>query len=192
MGGALTMETLRQAAIRGDRKVMGHLAGVVLISPDLDVDLFREQARVMGSLPQPFLIFGSSRDSVLNVSSKLSGQPDRLGNLKDVTPIRDLKVTYLDTAAYNQGAGHFNVGTSPALLQLLSGIASVDAAFRAEAATRVGLLPGVVLTVRNATSIVLAPVEAVAAGSLEQGNCPEGQVWRKGACYIPSPPPALP
>lgn len=191
MGGALTMETLRQAAIRGDRKVMAHLGGVVLISPDLDVDLFKEQAKAMGSLPQPFLIFGSSRDSVLNLSSKLSGQPDRLGNLKDVTPIRDLKVTYLDTAAYNQGAGHFNVGTSPALLQLLGGIASVDAAFRAEAAARVGLLPGAVLTVRNATSIVLAPVEAVAAAGLEQGNCPEGQVWRKGACFIRSTPPPL-
>ena len=58
------------------------------------------------------------------------------------------------------GAGHFNVGTSPALIQLLGSIANLDAAFRADA--RVGLLPGVVLTVQNATSVILAPVEAVA------------------------------
>ncbi len=191
MGGALTMETLRQAAIRGDAEVMRHLGGVVLISPDLDVDLFKAQARAMGELPQPFIIFGNSRDSILNISSRLSGAPDRLGNLTDLTPIAALKVTYLDTAAYTEGAGHFNVGTSPALLQLLGGIASVDAAFRAEAAARVGLLPGVVLTVQNATSIVLAPVEAVAEGSLERRDCPEGQVWRSGRCFAPGEPPPL-
>ena len=165
MGGALTMETLRQASIRGDRKVMDKLAGVILISPDLDVDLFRAQAHVMGKLPQPFLIFGSRRDTILNLSSKLAGAPDRLGNLTDLTPIADLDVTYYDTAAYNQGAGHNNLGTSPALLQLLGGISNIDAAFKAEARTRVGLLPGVVLTVKNATAIVLSPVEAVAAAN---------------------------
>lgn len=160
MGGALTMETLRQTAIRNDRLVLGHIGGVVLISPDLDVDLFRAQAHAMGRLPQPFLIFGNTKDSILNLSSKIAGAPDRLGNLSDLAQLGDLEVTYFDTAAYNQGAGHFNLGTSPALIQLLGGIANIDAAFRAEAASRVGLLPGVVLTVRNATGIILAPVEA--------------------------------
>lgn len=162
MGGALTMETLRQAAIRGDRRVMNKVGGVILISPDLDVDLFRAQAHAIGKLPQPFMIFGNTRDSILNISSKISGAPDRLGNLKDLTPLADLEVTYLDTAAYSSGSGHFNLGTSPALIQLLGGIANVDAAFRAEGAARVGLLPGVVLTVRSATAIILSPVEAVA------------------------------
>ncbi|MCB6177912.1 alpha/beta fold hydrolase [Rhodobacter sp. Har01] len=164
MGGAVAMETLRQAAIRGDRRVMSHIGGVVLISPDLDVDLFRAQARAMGSLPQPFLIFGSRKDTILNISSKIAGAPDRLGNLKDLTPLADLELTYFDTAAYNEGAGHFNLGTSPALIKLLGGIANLDAAFSAEASRRVGLLPGVVLTVRSATGIILAPVEAVATG----------------------------
>lgn len=162
MGSAVAMETLRQAAIRGDARVMRHINGVVLISPDLDVDLFHAQARAMGKLPQPFVIFGSHRDSILNISSTIAGAPDRLGNLKDLTELADLEVTYFETAAYNQGAGHFNVGTSPALIQLLGGINNLDAAFRAEASSRVGLLPGVVLTVKNATGIILAPVEAVA------------------------------
>lgn len=164
MGSLVVMETLRQAAIRGDGKLMKSLGGVILISPDLDVDLFRAQAHAMGSLPEPFLIFGSRKDTILGLSSRLSGNPTRLGNLKDVSALADLKVTYLDTAAYSQGAGHFNLGTSPALIQLLGGIANVDAAFRAEAAGRVGLLPGVVLTVQNATAIVLAPVQGLATG----------------------------
>lgn len=162
MGGALTMESLRQIFLSNDRRVISHLGGVVLLSPDLDVDLFRSQARAIGKLPQPFLIFGSTRDSVLNISSKLSGAPDRLGNLKTLARISDLPVTYLDTAAFDVGGGHFNVGNSPALIQLLGGIANIDAAFRAEAAARVGLLPGVVLTLRNATGIILAPVEKLA------------------------------
>ena len=165
MGGALTMETLRQTSIRGDTAVLKALSGVILISPDLDVDLFRAQAHAMGGLPQPFLIFGNRRDTVLGISSRLAGNPVRLGNLKDLSAIGDLQVTYLDTAAYDVGAGHLNVGTSPALIELLGGIANLDAAFRAEAAARVGVLPGVVLTVQSATAVILAPVEAVASGN---------------------------
>ncbi|MFE3835785.1 alpha/beta hydrolase [Pseudogemmobacter sonorensis] len=164
MGSVVAMETLRQTAIRGRRGVMERIGGVVLISPDLDVDLFHSQAAAIGRLPQPFLIFGSSRDSVLGLSSRLAGRLDRLGNLKDLAPLADLEVVYLDTAAYNQGSGHFNLGTSPALLQLLGGIANIDAAFRAEGDARVGLLPGVVLTMRRATEIVLTPVEVLAEG----------------------------
>lgn len=164
MGGALTMETLRQVAIRGDTRVMNKIGGVILISPDLDVDLFHAQASAMGKLPQPFLIFGNTKDTILGLSSRLAGMPERLGNLKELDKLSDLDVTYYDTAAYSQGAGHFNVGSSPALIQLLGGIANIDAAFRAEAAARVGILPGVVLTVRNATAVVLSPVEAVVDG----------------------------
>ena len=161
MGSAVAMETLRQVAIRDDRHVLNAIKGVVLISPDLDVDVFRSQVRDMGKLPEAFLIFGSSKDKILGISSRLSGNPARLGNLKDLSKIADLKVTYLDTTAYNVGAGHFNLGTSPALIKLLGGIANVNAAFEAEAKHRVGLLPGAVLTLQNATAVILSPVTAV-------------------------------
>lgn len=164
MGAALTMETLRQLAISGDRTILPRLAGVVLISPDLDVDVFRAQARRIGALPQPFIIFGSRRDRILGLSATLSGEEARLGNLTDLSRISDLKVTYLDTAAYNEGAGHFNVASSPALIRLLDGIGEVDAAFRGDDRARVGLFPGLVLTVQNATQVILSPAGAVAEG----------------------------
>ena len=107
------------------------------------------------------MIFGSKGDRVLNLSARLSGAPERLGNLNDLSRIADLKVTYYDTEAFDVGSGHFNVGTNPALLQLLGGITGVDSAFRQDARSRVGLLPGLVLTVRNATEIILAPVGAI-------------------------------
>jgi esterase/lipase superfamily enzyme len=167
MGSALTMETLRQMALRENSTALSRIKGVVLISPDLDVDVFRSQAFDIGELPDPFIIFGSKDDRVLNISAKLAGEPERLGNLSDLSRIADLKVTYFDTAAFDVGSGHFNVGTNPALLQLLSGITGVDSAFRQDERSRVGLLPGLVLTVRNATEIILAPVGAIGEAAEE-------------------------
>lgn len=166
MGAAVTMETLRQMAIRNDTRALSRIAGVILISPDLDVDVFRSQARDMGGLPQPFVIFGSTRDRVLGLSALIAGDPDRLGRLSDVSRIADLEVLYLDTAAFDTGSGHLNLGKNPALLRLFAGLIGIDAAFKADARARVGLLPGLVLTVQGATRVVLAPVSAIA----EPGN----------------------
>jgi hypothetical protein len=79
-----------------------------------------------------------------------------------VSRIADLEVIYLDTAAYNTGSGHLNLGQNPALLSLFGGLIGIDQAFKDDARARVGLLPGLVLTVQNATKVVLAPVEAIA------------------------------
>lgn len=158
MGAALTMETLRQMALHDRPTALDRVAGVILISPDLDLDVFRSQAKDLGKLPQPFVIFGSRRDRVLGLSSTISGGGQRLGNLENVAEIADLKVLYLDTAAYNTGTGHQNLGDNPALLSLFAGLIGIDESFRADARSRVGLLPGIVLTVRNATEVILTPV----------------------------------
>ncbi len=162
MGALLTMEAMRQMAMRGENQQLRKIAGVILISPDLDVDVFRAQSHDIGVLPQPFLIFGSHKDRLLNLSAVVTGEPDRLGNLKDLSRVADLKVTYLDAAAIDGGAGHFAFGNSPILLSLLGRIGEVDAAFQTDSRSRVGLLPGVILTVQNATQIVLSPVTAIA------------------------------
>lgn len=158
MGAALTMETLRQMALRHSSNALDRVAGVILISPDLDLDVFRSQAKDIGKLPEPFLVFGNSRDRVLGLSATLSGTGERLGNLEDVSAIADQKIIYLDTAAYNTGDGHLNLGENAALLSLFAGLVGIDEAFRADARARVGLLPGLVLTVRNATEVILSPI----------------------------------
>lgn len=161
MGSALMMETLRQIAIRGDKASVSRIGGVILISPDIDVDVFHAQAKAIPRLPQPFVVFTSERDRVLRLSARLSGQPDRLGTLTDLTRVADLPITFLDTAAFSSGAGHFNLGNSPSLIRLLDGIISVDASLDSDRAGRTGLLPGAVLTVQNATQIILSPVAAI-------------------------------
>ena len=86
---------------------------------------------------------------------------ERLGNLTELSRIADLNVTFLDVSAFSQGAGHFTVAQSPALISLLAGIGDIDAALEADRVGRVGLLPGVVLTVQSATKVVLSPVTAI-------------------------------
>ena len=164
MGSGLTMEALRSAAIRGDRQTLNGLGGVILISPDIDVDVFREQARAVGTLPQPFVIFGSDRDKFLRLSAAMTGQEERLGSLSDVSRVADLKVTFLDVGEFAKGAGHFVLGDSPALILLLGRIADIQGAFENDRRVRLGLLPGIVLTVQNATQIVLRPIGQVAQG----------------------------
>ncbi len=161
LGSGLAMESLRQIAIRGDTGLLDKVGGVILISPDLDVDVFRAQAHMMGQLPQPFVIFGSERDFALRLSSRLTGEDERLGNLGDVERLADLDVTYFDVTSYSEGAGHFDVGNSPALISLLGGIGDVNAALAGDQRRRVGLLPGAVITVRSATEVILAPVTIV-------------------------------
>jgi esterase/lipase superfamily enzyme len=161
MGSAVAMESLRQIAIRGDRGIMDHVGGVVLISPDLDVDVFRAEAHAMGQLPQPFIIFGSRRDKFLGLSGRLTGEQERLGNLSDISRLADLDVTFLDVTNYSEGAGHFDLGDSPALIRLIGGITEVSTSLTGDQRNRVGLLPGVILTVRNATEVILAPVAIV-------------------------------
>jgi esterase/lipase superfamily enzyme len=161
LGAALTVETLRQMALERDQRALNRIRGVVLIQPDIDVDVFRSQARDIGQLPQPFVIFGSSRDQILNLSARVSGAPERLGNLSDISRIADLDVTYFDTKNFASGSGHMNLATSPALISLFGGIEGMEDAFAADEKGRVGLFPGIVLTVRNATEVVLAPVVAI-------------------------------
>lgn len=165
MGSFLSMEALRDIALR-DGRIMPQLRGVILISPDIDVEVFRMQARDIGTLPQPFVIFGSDRDRVLRLSALITGQRGRLGSLDSVDRLSDLEVTYLDVGAFSSGSGHFVPGTSPALIKLLGRISDVDQAFGNDAAGRTGLLPGVILTARNATRVILTPVAEITGDSL--------------------------
>jgi esterase/lipase superfamily enzyme len=167
MGSSLAMEAMRQTAIRGDQGAMNRLAGVILISPDIDVDVFRSQAKAIGNLPQPFLIFGSDRDKLLALSARLTGQSERLGSLSDVSRVADLNVTFLDISGFSSGAGHFTLGDSPALIKLIDSIGQIESAFEDDRARRVGLISGAVLTVQNATQIILTPVVKIVAEANE-------------------------
>ena len=159
MGGFLTMETLRQMDIARPGSVGRDVHGVVLISPDIDVAVFKTQARRIKKLPNVFAIFVSERDRALRLSARLTGEPNRLGTLSDPAEIADLNVTLVNVSQFDSegGLGHFVPGTSPELIGILSRAADIEDAFSADAAGRPGLLPGSVLTIQNVTQFVLTP-----------------------------------
>lgn len=158
LGTEVTMEALRQIAIARNHGVMTKIGGVVLVSPDIDIDVFRAEAKKIGVLPQPFVIFTSRRDQALRLSGDLTGQGERLGDIRDVGRIADLKVTLIDTSAFSTGIGHFNVGDSPSLIAILARLPDFDAAFTGDGAPASGLLPGAVQSIRDVTEFVLSPL----------------------------------
>lgn len=159
MGAHLVMEALRQMALSRD-PVFDRIGGVVLIAPDIDVELFRQQASAIGRLPQPFLVVISQRDRVLTLSARLTGETARLGNLQASESVADLSVTLVDVTAFGSGDGHFTVASSPALLGLLEQLGAVNLALNQGATARLPFLPGAILTLQNASEVILTPPDA--------------------------------
>lgn len=157
MGAFLTMEALRQMELVRPGRVSQVIDGVVFLSPDIDVDVFRSQARRIKTLPQPFVIFLSERDRALGLSARLTGESARLGNLQDANEIGAFDVTLVNVSEFSAGTGHFDVGTSPALIGIVAQAAEIDNAFAGDTAGISGLLPGSVLTIRNVTQFILSP-----------------------------------
>lgn len=160
LGTMLVMETLRQIEIANPGWANRNIGGVVLVSPDLDVELFRAQSDRIRALPEPFVIFTSSRDRALQLSQRLNGSLARLGGLQDAKHLSNLPVTLIDVSEFASalGAGHFTPGTSPLLIQLLGSSVELQEAFDGDMAGRSGLLPGTVITAQQATQVILSPL----------------------------------
>lgn len=131
MGSALALETLRQLEITSPGWATRSLGGVLLISPDVNIDVFRSQTSVFDRWPEPFVIFSSKRDILLRISGSLRGDSRQLGVLDDLDEIDDLPVVVFDVSDFQDGdaAGHFTAATSPSFLRLISVASRVDSTF---------------------------------------------------------------
>jgi esterase/lipase superfamily enzyme len=78
MGAWLTMESLRQMAIRKGR-IPERINNVILASPDLDVDVFRTQLATLGKRRPSVVVFVSRQDRALRLSRGIAGNVARLG-----------------------------------------------------------------------------------------------------------------
>ncbi|PTX57871.1 esterase/lipase superfamily enzyme [Litoreibacter ponti] len=157
LGSMVTMETIRELRLSRKENVLRRIGGVILMSPDLDLDVFRSQADQIGKLPQPFIIFSSRRDRALRLVERLTGETKRLGKLEDVAEIAEYELTYIDITAFSEGGtNHFATAKSPALLKVLSRVEDLETSLSADGG-QTGLLPGTVLTVRNTTALILSP-----------------------------------
>ena len=121
MGTWVTMEALRQLAIRGDRDLGGKLGDVVLASPDIDVDVFKSQMRQYGKPKKPFFLLLSADDRALRLSGILAGNKPRLGDYKSAADLADYGVVVVDLSKA-KGADSFNhtkFADNPEMVKLL-------------------------------------------------------------------------
>lgn len=159
MGAQLAMETLRQMAIRGRSDGFDKLTSIVLVAPDLDVDLFLTQARHVTDRDIPIYVMVSSRDRALRLSSLLrGGNTERLGRVTDASILGDLPIAVIDTSDF-EGNGdplkHFKAASSPTMIELLSGAGTSGLEALARAEPRPGVLQGSVELLQDAANAVL-------------------------------------
>lgn len=134
MGTWVTMETLRQLAIVGDRDLGGKLGNVILASPDIDVDVFKKQMQRYGKPDKPFVILLSDDDRALQLSTFISGDKPRVGDYTDTADLVSLGVTVADLTQARSGdrLNHAKFADNPFLVQLLGqglrneGLAAAD------------------------------------------------------------------
>lgn len=124
LGSELLMESLRQMHLSGKASFLSKLNGVILLSPDLDLDVFNAQLNQIKPLPRPFFIFASQKDEALQVSGLLTGQEERVGNSVDLSKINHSGISVVDVTDFTGGdrLHHSTVATSPALVTLLKGL----------------------------------------------------------------------
>lgn len=121
MGTWVTMETLRQLALTGDRNLGGKLGDVILASPDIDIDVFRSQMERYGKPDRPFFLLLSSDDRALRLSGILAGNKPRVGDFGDPAVLADLGVVVVDVSNEKSGdrLNHTKFADNPALVKLL-------------------------------------------------------------------------
>ncbi len=125
MGSWLTVEALRQMAIR-DGRVNAKITDVILASPDLDVDVFSKQFLAMGKQHPRFTLFTSRDDKALALSRRISGNIDRLGQIDpSIEPYRSelekAGITVIDLTQLKAGdrLNHGKFAASPEVVQLI-------------------------------------------------------------------------
>jgi esterase/lipase superfamily enzyme len=161
MGTYLTVETLRQMSMLKQSRFQRKLGPVVLLSPDIDVDVFKSQISRIDPMPKPFIIFTSSKDKALKVSALLTGQKERLGSLSSVKEIGSDKITVIDVSNFKGGdpLDHFAAATSPALITLINGILDSGGGGFLDPQADINPVTAPVHILRGVTGIILDPLE---------------------------------
>lgn len=80
MGNWVALEALRAMSIRTG-KIGAKIRNVMLVAPDVDVDVFRTQIQRMGSPRPRFSLFVSQDDKALDLSQAIWGGVPRLGEI---------------------------------------------------------------------------------------------------------------
>jgi esterase/lipase superfamily enzyme len=127
MGNWVTLEALRQSAIRRGR-IPAKIANVMLAAPDVDVDVFRTQLAALGPRRPHLALFVSQDDQALRFSRRVWGSVPRIGAIDpESEPYRSEflknRITVLDLTRIKGegGLNHDKFATSPEIVRLIGG-----------------------------------------------------------------------
>ncbi len=167
MGSMLTMETLRELAVSEETAILNKIGPVALMSPDVSIDVFRSQLGSLRDSGVDFIVFTSSRDRALRASALLRGQTDRLGSLRSIEEVADLRLTVVDVSEMRTAdpLRHSTLAMSPALIALFAGTRDFGLSEVPGLAGTSGVNGPIsfsVNAVRQVTEIILAPAAAAA------------------------------
>jgi esterase/lipase superfamily enzyme len=122
MGAWLSMEALRETAIGGQTHLDGKLGNVMLAAPDIDLSVFRQQMARLGAGAN-VVVFSSTGDRALSLSSTIAGDRPRLGaidpnNARDKAELEKLGVKVYDLSKISDGwINHGAYATAPHVVQ---------------------------------------------------------------------------
>lgn len=112
MGAWLVMETVRQLRLQGYDRVIARLR-VILAAPDIDVDVFRQQLKVIGPLDRALMLLVSPEDRALLLSELLSASRPRIGTsdvrdpeVQAAARANNVQIVDISALADTGGAGH--------------------------------------------------------------------------------------
>lgn len=159
MGGLLTMETMRQIERKRPGWSKRNIGSVVLMSPDISVDVFRGQAKSIKAFPEPFVVVSSQKDKVLKLSRRLNLNEERLGLGNSVSELSEFPITFIDVTNLSDSDinPHFVAAESPALISIMTYARELPGYTHADQSTILGSFATDLTHLENSVEITLAP-----------------------------------
>ncbi|MCT8158591.1 alpha/beta hydrolase [Pseudoruegeria sp. SHC-113] len=163
VGSHLVMETMRQVALASPADRDRLFSEVALISPDIDVDVFRAQMADIGPLPQPILVLSSTLDRALALSATITGSKSRIGNVQDPAQIEGLDVLVIDVSEFTDGdaGNHMITFSSEQAIDAFTRLAGLHDDLLSETRRRTGPVSGAILSVQEATRLTYETIGGV-------------------------------
>lgn len=121
MGSWVTMEALRQLAMAKNPDLGGKIADIVLASPDIDADVFKNQMQRIGMPKSNFFVLTSRNDKALSLSGLLAGRQERVGSVINAEELAQYGITVVDVSSVEGGdrLNHTKFAENPVLVKLL-------------------------------------------------------------------------
>lgn len=153
MGAHIIMETVRQMEIRNDDAFFDRLVSIVLLAPDIDLDVFIEQASAMKPRDIPIFVFTSEFDRALRFSSLIRGGTKRLGALRDPSVLGDLPIFLIDLSELSDGGDrllHSKAANSPTMISIVDGMGTAGLEIFRQESRRPSIAEAGVIVVQGA------------------------------------------